>query len=144
MNQQRAIKGLGEIALQVKDLEGMTNFYQDVVNLELMSRRGAANFFRVADGIDGHTQILALFDRSDADGYPAFNPRPRTPPLDHIAFGISPEDFEPERQRLLDLGCEVSLSIHAWVGWRSMYIDDPEGNQVEWVCYEEELLDADA
>ena len=140
MPDERAIKGLGEIALQVKDLEAMTRFYEEVVNLELLADLGKAVFFRIADGIEGHTQVLALFDRSGVEGYVDFTPGTRTPPLDHIAFGISPVDFEPERKRLEALGCEVRLSIHDWVGWRSLYVQDPEGNQVEWVCFEEELL----
>jgi catechol 2,3-dioxygenase len=144
MAAQRAIQGLGEIALQVGDLDTMTRFYAEVVNLELMSRRGTANFFRIADGVAGHTQILALFDRASVPGYHASAPATRRAPLDHIAFAIAPQDFAAEQQRLTSLGCEVSLSIHHWVGWRSMYVQDPEGNQVEWVCYEEELLDADA
>ena len=144
MASERAIKGLGEIALQVKDLEAMTRFYEEVVNLELMANLGKAVFFRIADGIDGHTQVLALFDRSGVEGYPNFEPGRRTPPLDHIAFGISAADFEPERERLEGLGCDISLSIHGWVGWRSLYVQDPEGNQVEWVCYEPELLDTGA
>jgi catechol 2,3-dioxygenase len=144
MGARRVIQGLGEIALQVNDLETMTRFYEEVVNLELMSRHGRANFFRIAEGVKGHTQILALFDRAGVDGYTHAEAATRRAPLDHMAFGISPQDFEAEHQRLTGLGCEISRSIHGWVGWRSMYIQDPEGNQVEWVCYEEELLDADA
>jgi catechol-2,3-dioxygenase len=144
LGDKRVIRGLGEIALQVHDLEEMTRFYERVVNLELMRESGSVTFFRVAEGVEGHTQILALFDRSDAEGYGTFRPGRRNPPLDHLAFAISRNDFEEEHQRLVDLGCDVSLSIHAWVGWRSMYVEDPEGNEVEWVCYEEELLDDDA
>lgn len=144
MGQHRVIKGLGEIALQVKDMEKMTHFYRDVVNLEHMAEFEAANFFRIAEGVEGHTQILALFDRSGVDGYQTFEPSRQSPPLDHFAFGISPDDFEAEYERLTALGCDVSLSIHHWVGWRSMYVLDPEGNQVEWVCYDVDLLDADA
>ena len=144
MSSERAIKGLGEIALQVRDIDEMARFYEEVVNLELMANLGSAVFFRIADGVEGHTQVLALFDRAGVEGYPDFKPGFRTPPLDHIAFGISAADFEPERKRLEALGCDVSFSIHHWVGWRSLYTPDPEGNQVEWVCYEAELLDPDA
>src|SRR5208282_6939590 len=28
---------------------------------------------------------------------------------------------------------------HEWVNWRSLYFHDPEGNQVELVCYDENL-----
>jgi hypothetical protein len=30
----------------------------------------------------------------------------------------------------------VTAAEHAWVRWRSLYVDDPEGNTVEWVCYD--------
>ena len=58
------IKALGEIALRVDDLDSMQAFYQDVIGLELMRRFPDAAFFKIADGYGGHTQILALFDRS--------------------------------------------------------------------------------
>lgn len=141
MSEPRAIKGLGEIALQVRDLDAMTDFYENVVNLELLRRFPTSTFFRIAEGVDGHTQVLALFDRSGAAGYPDFEPGRRTPPLDHLAFGISLDDYESEKRRLEELGCEVSQTVHGWVGWRSLYVSDPEGNQVEWVCYDETTLD---
>ena len=141
MSGKRSIKGLGEIALQVRDLDAMTHFYEHVINLELIRRFPAASFFRIADGVDGHTQVLALFDRRAAEGYTAFETGHRMPPLDHLAFGISLEDYDVERSRLLDLELEVTEATHGWVGWRSLYVQDPEGNQVEWVCYDERVLD---
>jgi len=141
VNGKRSIKGLGEIALQVRDLGAMTHFYEHVINLELVKRFPAASFFRIADGVDGHTQVLALFDRRGVECYPAYEAGHRTPPLDHLAFGISLEDYDEERNRLLSLGLDVTEATHGWVGWRSLYVQDPEGNQVEWVCYDENVLD---
>ena len=37
MMQQRAVKALGEIALRVKDLASMQQFYEEVIGLELMN-----------------------------------------------------------------------------------------------------------
>ena len=56
----RPIKGLGEIALRVNDLDAMQRFYQDVIGLELMERSENAVFFRIAEGYGGHTQVLVL------------------------------------------------------------------------------------
>ena len=39
---------------------------------------------------------------------------------------------------LEDLGCEVRTAYHKWVKWRSLYVTDPEGNNVEMVCYDGE------
>lgn len=128
----RTIKNLGEIALCVKDLDAMQQFYEDVVRLEFMKRFPKAAFFKIAEGYGGHTQILALFDRT------ANSERPEIAKstVDHIAFGIDLEDFESEKKRLEDLGLNVTTSEHEWVHWRSLYFPDPEGNLVEFVCYD--------
>jgi catechol 2,3-dioxygenase-like lactoylglutathione lyase family enzyme len=140
MNATHAIKGLGEIALQVEDLDEMQAFYRDAVGLELLRRFPTSAFFRIADGVAGHTQVLALFDRRGDPEYRPVQPGSRTPPLDHIAFGIDLADFEAERARLEGLGQDVRVATHAWVGWRSLYVNDPEGNVVEWVCFDPAVL----
>ena len=131
----RRIKGLGEIALRVADLDAMQRFYQEVVGLELLGRFDHAAFFRIADGYGGHTQVLALFDRSDQSGYRGLD-RDRTT-VDHLAFEIDRDDYEAEQARLEGLGVKVTTAEHTWVRWRSLYVDDPEGNTVEWVGYDE-------
>ena len=133
----RRIKGLGEIALRVTDLDAMQRFYQEVVGLEVMRRADSAVFFRIADGYGGHTQVLALFDRSDQSGYRGLD-RERTT-VDHIAFEIDRADYEAERARIEGLGVRVTTAEHPWVHWRSLYVTDPEGNEVEWVCYDESV-----
>ncbi len=130
----RPIKGLGEIALRVSDLDGMQRFYQEVIGLELLRRFDNAVFFRLADGHGGHTQVLALFDRSAQPDYVGLNPSVTT--VDHIAFEIDLADFESEKKRLQQQGIAVRTAEHAWVHWRSLYITDPEGHTVELVCYD--------
>jgi catechol 2,3-dioxygenase-like lactoylglutathione lyase family enzyme len=131
---QKAIKGLGEIALRVSDLDTMQKFYEEVIGLELLKRFENAAFFKIADGYGGHTQVLALFDRSGQPGYSGFNRETTT--VDHIAFEIALADFEAERTRLERLGLAVTTTEHAWVHWRSLYVTDPEGHEVEFVCYD--------
>jgi catechol-2,3-dioxygenase len=99
-----------------------------------MRRFPDAAFFKVAEGYAGHTQILALFDRSSDSGYSGLSAANTT--LDHIAFTIAREDFESERARLEALGCKLTFANHDWVHWRSLYVHDPEGNNVELVCYD--------
>lgn len=76
--------------------------------------------------------MLGLFDRSVPVG-------PERTTVDHIAFTIALGDYDSERKRLASLGLEVEVADHAWVKWRSLYFVDPEGNQVELVCYDESL-----
>jgi catechol-2,3-dioxygenase len=79
-------------------------------------------------------QVLALFDRSVNEDYQGIQVEKSS--IDHIAFTIALEDFEMEKSRLESLGCTVSTATHAWVQWRSLYFYDPEGNLVEFVCYD--------
>lgn len=138
MTAKSPIKGLGEIALQVNDLAVMQAFYEQVVGLSLLRRFDDSAFFAIAEGIGGHTQVLALFDRTAGEPVPVSY---RRPPLDHIAFAIELEDYEGELWRLQSLGVEPSTTTHAWTQWRSIYVTDPEGNIVEWVCYDATIGD---
>jgi catechol-2,3-dioxygenase len=132
-----AVRGLGEIALRVNDLDAMQRFYEEVVGLPLMTRFPNSAFFKIAEGYGGHTQVLALFDRSQSPGYRGTDAATST--VDHIAFEIPLADFANEKERLEALGLQVETAEHAWVHWRSLYITDPEGNQVELVCYDESV-----
>ncbi len=135
---QRPIRALGEIALRVEVLDRMQQFYEEVVGLKLLRRFPHVVFFEIAPGYGGHTQILALFDRTGSAGYDGLSPAHTT--LDHIAFVIDVADFEAEKTRLEQLGLAVTTTEHAWVQWRSLYINDPEGNRVEWVCYDARIV----
>jgi catechol 2,3-dioxygenase len=130
----RRIKGLGEIVLRVHDLDAMQRFYEQVIGLELLKRFDNVAFFKLADGFGGHTQVLALFDRSAQPGYSGLEAATTT--IDRIAFEIERADFEAERERLEEFGLTVEMAEHAWVHWRSLYVTDPEGNTVELVCYD--------
>jgi catechol 2,3-dioxygenase-like lactoylglutathione lyase family enzyme len=106
-----AIKSLGEIAFRVDDLETMQKFYEEVIGLKLMKRFPQSAFFEVAQGYGGHTQVLALFDRSTAQDYPGLSSEKST--VDHIAFAVSLADFDSEKERLEDLGMQVDTSEHS-------------------------------
>lgn len=126
-----AVRALGEVALRVNDLATSESFYRDVIGLQLMKRFDHAAFFRIADGFVGHTTVLALFDRSGPV-------EPTRTTVDHIAFTIALEDRESEKRRLAGLGISVTTATHEWARWRSLYLQDPDGNQVELVCFDPE------
>jgi catechol-2,3-dioxygenase len=133
------IKALGEIALRVKNLDLMQEFYENVLGLEVMKRFENIVFFKVAAGFEGHIQELVLFDESlppDHKSRYFTGLNSHTTTLHHIAFAISLADFSTEKERLEQLGLDVETQEHEWVHWRSLYIPDPEGNLVELVCYD--------
>ena len=128
------VQALGEIALRVTDLDRAQEFYENVVGLDLMRRFPEAAFFKIADGFAGHTQVLALFDRKNEEGYRGLSAGMTT--VDHFAFTISLDDYQAEKKRLEAHGVAVQVDEHSWVHWRSLYFLDPEGNEVEFVCYD--------
>jgi hypothetical protein len=83
----------------------------------------------------GHAQVLGLFDRSVTVD------QERTT-VNHIAFTIL-SDYDSERRRLESLGLKVEVKEHTWIKWRSLCFHDPEGNELELVCYDESLEKAD-
>lgn len=125
---ETSVGGIGEIALRVHDLDEMQSFYEDVVSLELMRRFEAIAFFNIAVGVGGHTQILALFDRSEGDDYTP--PEQARSTLDHFAFEIPLSAYDDERKRLAMNGIDVREAVFEWVQWRSLFFHDPEGNHV--------------
>lgn len=131
---ERNIKALGEVALRVNDLDAMQKFYSETVGLELIKRFPQAAFFKIAEGYAGHVAILALFDRTEREGYAGLDVARTT--VDHFAFTIDLENYEAEKSRLEGLGLAVTTTTHAWVQWRSLYFHDPEGHVVEFVCYD--------
>jgi catechol 2,3-dioxygenase-like lactoylglutathione lyase family enzyme len=138
MNKQdQRIKGLNEVVIRARDLNAMEHFYVTVVGLELMQRFPQMAFLKIGDGYAGLTQLLALFDATlpgDVEGlhYAGLDSGQTT--LHYFSLGIAWTDYETEKQRLEQLGLKVQTMEHGWTGWRSIYIQDPEGNVVELVC----------
>lgn len=124
-----AVRALGEVALRVNVLERSESFYRDVIGLNVVQRFDDVVFFGIADGHEGHTALLALFDRK----VPVSQSEST---IDHIAFTVSLADFERESERLEALGQHVATTTHAWAHYRSLYVADPDGNTVELVCYD--------
>lgn len=120
---------LGELALRVNDLAAMRGFYRDVIGLEVWRDSDDYVFFKIAEGVEGHPQLLVLFDRG-------VNVGPKTSTLDHLAFVINSDDYDKWRCQLEDLGLRVTPKEFSFAHWRALFISDPEGNTVEFVCYD--------
>jgi len=132
------VKGLGEVSIRVKDLDAMHKFYEEVVGLEVLRQDESFVFFKVAKGYGGHTQNLALFDTSNRIFLETKSQQLSSDQttLHHIALNVSLEDFETEKMRLEGLGLKVDATVHEWLHVRSLYFADPEGNLLEFVCYD--------
>ena len=120
---------LGELALRATDFSAMRAFYRDVVGLEVWREGDDHVFFKVAEGVKGHPQALVLFDRGAAVA-------PKTSTLDHLAFVIDLDDYDARRSQLEGLGLRVTPKEFPFFHWRALFITDPDGNTVEFVCYD--------
>jgi catechol 2,3-dioxygenase len=123
----KAIKMLGELALRVNDFPTMLAFYRDVVGLEVYRLFDEYGFLKMGEGVEGHPQLFALFDRKVDVGQ-------QSTTVDHFAFIIELADYDAQRSRLESLGVHVSPKEFQNMGWRSLFFADPEGNTVELVC----------
>ena len=128
-----AVRLLGEVALRVNDLATMLAFYRDVVGLEVWREGDGVVFFRVAEGVEGHAQALVLFDRGRGVG-------PERSTLDHLAFVIDLGGYESRRAQLEQAGLQVTPKEFPFFKWRSLFVRDPEGNTVEFVCHDPSVI----
>ncbi|PWW04434.1 glyoxalase/bleomycin resistance protein/dioxygenase superfamily protein [Hoeflea marina] len=127
-----AVLGLGEIAIRCNDLASMTAFYRDIIGLDIFSDRGGIVFFRLDNGVAGHTAVLALFDRERNPDRPG----PLTPSstLHHLALTVAADRQGAACSWFDRNGITWHAEDFGWVGWRGIFVRDPEGNTVELVA----------
>lgn len=127
----RVVVGLAEIVLWVRDMEQALHFYRDQFELEVISPPELPNkFLKAADGADGVPEMIVLVPHPDASfEFPREKPK-RV--LHHLAFRVEAAAFDELRERFVAAGVEVRSGVHPLLkGVRTLYVDDPEGNEVE-------------
>ena len=126
------VRDLGEVAIRCLDLAAMTAFYRDIVGLEVIEGDYSDTivFLRVAEGFNGHTNVVALFTATDEEEPEGGG----TSSLHHLALTVKAEDLAPALVWYRAHGLEPTTAEHRWVGWDSVYVKDPEGNTVELVA----------
>lgn len=126
-----SVRGLAEVVLWVHDLPAALAFYRDGLRLPVISPPERTNpiFLRAGEGAAGIPALVVLVQLPpDAPPFAA----PRT--LHHLALAVEADAFEAERERLQALGLEVRSGQHPILAARTMYVTDPDGNEVELIC----------
>lgn len=126
-----SVRGLAEVVLWVHDLPAALAFYRDGLRLPVISPPERTNpiFLRAGEGAAGIPALMVLVQLPpDAPPFAA----PRT--LHHLALAVEADAFEAERERLQALGLEVRSGQHPILAARTMYVTDPDGNEVELIC----------
>ena len=138
-------KRLGELVLRSEHAPTLVEFYLNIIGLEPYATAGSATFLKIDDAAEGHPQLLAIFDKShDFYGPRSINANKadsKAGTLHHFAFMIDLKDFDSERDRLQRTGIDLHLEEFPAFGWRSIFMQDPDGNSVELVCYDATTLD---
>jgi catechol-2,3-dioxygenase len=132
-------KMLGEVVIRTPNVGQMVAFYRDVVQLEPFKTQDAMQFFKVAEGINGQMQAIGIFELgevSDVDDAPFDGHDTRKTPFHHFAFIIDLKDYQSEYNRIASLGYTLRTMEHGLAQSRSFYLYDPDGNTVEFVCYD--------
>ena len=135
------IKALGEIAIRCTDPAAMVRFYRDILGLPVL-RGGedeALTFFKIAAGYGGHTSVLALFGPGSG---PLFEKPDGTvvtggnSSLHHLALTVDYSAQEDAMAWFTQKNVPYRVQHFDWVGWRGVFVKDPEGNTVELGAYD--------
>ena len=127
------IDGLAEVVLNVRDASRAVAFYGDLLGLERMTPEDQPGpiFFRAGQATDRVPSLLVLVPLSSgADDFR----EPRS--LHHLAFTIPAAAFDDARETLVSAGVDVRDGKHPVLAVRTMYVTDPEGNEVELISPE--------
>lgn len=122
---------IAETCLYANNLEEIESFYSEVLGLEIvMKEENRHIFFKCGDS------MLLIFNpehtlnvQTEMDGNPI--PLHGTKGPGHLAFGVSPDEFEPLKEDLR----KKNVPIESEVDWpnrsRSFYFRDPANNSLE-------------
>jgi catechol 2,3-dioxygenase-like lactoylglutathione lyase family enzyme len=127
------VAGLAEIVLWVRDMEAALEFYRDRLGLEVISPPDFANkFLKAADAVDGVPQMIVLIPHPDRTF--VFPPERQRRTLHHIAFRVAHRDYSELEISFIEAGLEVRHGVHPVLkGVRTFYVDDPDGNEIEFI-----------
>jgi catechol 2,3-dioxygenase-like lactoylglutathione lyase family enzyme len=127
------IDGLAEVVLNVRDASRAVAFYGDLLGLERMTPADQPGpiFFRAGQATDRVPSLLVLVPLApETQNFTG----PRT--LHHLALTIPAAAFDEARATLAGAGIQVRDGKHPVLAVRTMYITDPDGNEVELISPE--------
>ena len=142
-NRGFSIRGLSEFAIQTTNLDAMVGFYGDMLGLEHFATRNERNivFFKVSDGFGGLTAVIALFGTDDPVVSGRGGAGEASAALHHIALAVSREEQDAAETWFKDNGIDTRIEEFAWVGWRGLFVKDPDGNTVELVAHDPSVFE---
>ena len=126
-----AVTGLAEVVLNVRDIEKALEFYRDLLSLEVISgpERKSPVFLRAGSASEGLPAMVVLVQLPGDSG--EFT-KPRV--LHHLALSVPAASFDETVTELQSRGHEVRFGQHPVVPSKTMYVNDPDGNEIELIA----------
>ena len=124
------VVGIAEIVLWTANKERALAFYHDLLGLEIISPPALPNvFLKVSEGYAGIPQMIVLVPKSLEVAA-----KPSGYQLNHLAFELSAATFDEQHDALVAAGYTPRPGKHPVFASRTMYVVDPDGNEVEFIC----------
>ena len=125
------IEGLAEVVLNVRDMDRALGFYRDLLGLTVISPPERTNpvFLRAGAATETLPAMVVLVQLPAGAAEFA---TPRT--LHHLALAVPAAAFDATRDALTAHGLAVRTGQHPVLPSRTMYVDDPDGNEVEFIA----------
>ena len=124
------VVGISEIVIWTADKEASLRFYRDLLALEVISPPTLPNvFLKVGEGKAGIPQMIVLVPKTDE-----VKAKPSGYQLHHMALELPEEVFDAQHDTLVKAGYQPRGGKHPVLASRTMYVDDPDGNEVEFIC----------
>jgi len=125
-------QGLAEIVLMVSDVESARRFYEGTLGLKVISPELGGPVFLSMGESGGVPQQIVLIPRpGDAPAQPA---QRTSRAFHHLGLMVPRGSLDEARKQLESAGFEVRTGEHPFLPVDAIYIDDPDGNEVELVA----------
>lgn len=126
----KRVVGIAEIVLWTNDKERSLQFYRDLLGMEVISPPMLPNvFLKAGEGNAGIPQMIVLVPKTEE-----IKAKPSGWQLNHLALELPEDEFDAQREAFLVAGYTPRDGKHPVLASRTMYIDDPDGNEVEFIC----------
>ena len=126
----KKVVGISEIVLWTADQRRSLAFYHDLLGLEVISPPHMPNvFLKVGEGHAGIPQMIVLVPKTAE-----LLARPPGYQLHHLALELPEDEFQAQRDALIEAGFTPRDGKHPVIASQTMYVDDPDGNEVEFIC----------